>query len=85
MNWFHQSPTCPQCRQRIQAKKILHKLYFNRDDDGDDDSTANHARLTNQINTLQASMQDKLRAITELKVKMATLEVDKQKLSDKCL
>ena len=56
--WLRQSLTCPQCRERVDRRKVIHKLYFNQagDEEGQENGEA-VSRLRNQLETVQASLK----------------------------
>ncbi|ELU07139.1 hypothetical protein CAPTEDRAFT_215502, partial [Capitella teleta] len=82
LNWFRQSPTCPQCRERIQHKKIIKKLFFTQNEDDDDDRAAD-SQLAGQLETTQERLQEKVKKLTEQEVRNAALEAENLRLAEK--
>ncbi|XP_060066816.1 E3 ubiquitin-protein ligase TRAIP-like [Ylistrum balloti] len=50
--WLATSSTCPSCRARVNRSNIIHRLFFDGGEDGDDE-TSDPSKLSNEIQDLR--------------------------------
>lgn len=70
--WLKTSFTCPSCRSRVDPSKVINRLYFDGDENENDDSDV--GQLKNTIQNLQAEKRT-------LEMKVKDLENDNDSLN----
>ncbi|XP_021363493.1 E3 ubiquitin-protein ligase TRAIP-like [Mizuhopecten yessoensis] len=79
--WLATSSTCPSCRSRVNRSNIIHKLYFDGGEEGDE-GTSDPSKLSNDIQDLKLKLSKFKKEKADLIEERNATEVKKQDIED---